>query len=43
MIFLCSGAGILELRPLMDFQIASLSPYLQRGVLPGEVLSTTIE
>jgi hypothetical protein len=26
MIFLCSGAGILELRPLMDFQIASLSP-----------------
>ena len=24
----------------MDFQIASLSPYLRRGVLPGEVLST---
>ena len=26
MIFLCSGAGILEVQPLMDFQVASLSP-----------------
>jgi hypothetical protein len=43
MIFLCSGAGILKLQPLMDFQIASLSPYLRRGDLPGEVLSTNIE
>jgi len=35
MIFLCSGAGILEVQPLMDFQVASLSPLSPAWRPPG--------
>jgi hypothetical protein len=35
MIFLCSGVGKLELRAMMDFQIASLSPLSPAWRPPG--------